>query len=91
MRNIKDYEAMVKLSLSETEREWALDRIDTLLDSFKELEGIDTSKAEPLITVLDIQNVLRDDIPIKLISRGELLANAPEQYEGYFQVPKTLE
>ena len=91
MRDIKDYEAMVKLNLSETERGWVSDRADMLIESFKELENIDCLGVEPLVTVLDIQNVLREDISVKLVTREELLANAPEQYEGYFQAPKTLE
>ena len=91
MRDIKDYEAMVKLNLSETERGWASDRADMLIESFKELEDIDCIGVEPLVTVLEIQNVLREDVTKKFISREELLSNAPEQSDGYFQVPKTLE
>ena len=91
MQNIKDYEAMVKLNLPESERQWVSCCADALMESFAALEKIDTSGAEPLVTVLDIRNVLREDVSIKLLSREELLANAPEQYDGYFQVPKTLE
>jgi aspartyl/glutamyl-tRNA(Asn/Gln) amidotransferase C subunit len=40
--------------------------------------------------VLNLQNVLREDAAKKLLSREELLSNAPEQYDGYFQVPGTL-
>ena len=46
---------------------------------------------QPLVSVLDIKNVLREDIEAKTISRDEILENAPEQYDGYFQVPGTLE
>ena len=91
MYNIKDFEAMVKLDLSETERERVSDCASMLIDSFSALESIDTSKAEPLVTVLDIHSVLREDVSTKFLSREELMSNAPEQYDGYFQVPKTLE
>ena len=90
-QNIKEYESMVKLNLSESERKWVSDIADMLTGSFGALEGVDTSGAEPLVTVLDIRNVLREDVSAKMLSREELLANAPEQYDGYFQVPKTLE
>jgi aspartyl/glutamyl-tRNA(Asn/Gln) amidotransferase C subunit len=43
------------------------------------------------VTVLDLQNVLREDIPSKTVTRDELMKNAPAEYDGYFQVPKTLE
>ena len=91
MQSIKAYEAMAKLRLSEAERQWVSDRADMLTGSFSALLEIDTSKTQPLVTVLDIQNVLREDVCVKTVSREELLANAPEQYDGYFQVPKTLE
>ena len=91
MKDIKNYEAMSKLDLSETERGWVSDRADMLMDSFNQIAGIDTSGVESLITVLDVENVLREDISVKMLPREELLSNALEQYEGYFQVPKTLD
>ena len=91
MENITDYEAMAKLALCETERQRISGLADMLTDSFRELAEVDTSGAQPLVTVLDIQNILRDDIAVKNISRDEILSNAPEQYDGYFQVPKTLD
>ena len=91
MKNIKDYEAMAKLDLPESERRLVSDCVDMLIDSFGLLEGIDTSGIEPLITVLDVKNIFREDVGVKMLTREELMANAPEQYEGYFMVPKTLE
>jgi aspartyl-tRNA(Asn)/glutamyl-tRNA(Gln) amidotransferase subunit C len=91
MKNIKDYEAMSRLDLPEAERGWVSGCADMLIDSFSQLDGIDTSGVEPLITVLDVKNVLREDVSVKMLSREELLANAPEQCDGYFRVPKTLE
>ena len=89
--DIKRFEAMAKLDLSEEERQLISSRVDSLVDCFSALEGIDTSGVEPLVTVLDIQNVMRDDIVKKLIPREELLSNAPDKYDGYFRVPKTID
>ena len=91
MENLQEYEAMAKLKLSETECEWVHAKSDKLIDSFSELGKIQADEVQPLVTVLDIQNVLREDISSKMVSREYLLENAPEQYDGYFQVPKTLE
>jgi len=90
MKNIEDYEAMAKLDLSESERSWVSGSADFLVDSYNRLDGIDTSGVEPLITVLDVKNVFREDISVKMLPRAELMANAPDQSEGYFKVPKTL-
>jgi aspartyl-tRNA(Asn)/glutamyl-tRNA(Gln) amidotransferase subunit C len=91
MKDIREYEVMGKLDLPENERRWVSDRADMLIDSFTKLANINTSGVEPLITVLDIKNVLREDVSVKMLPREELLSNAPEQYDGYFKVPKTLD
>ena len=91
MKDIKEYEAMAKLDLPGTERQWLSGRVDSLMDSFSALEKINTTDTEPLVTVLEIQNVMRNDIAKKAITREELLSGAPEEYDGYFQVPKTLD
>jgi len=90
MIDIKKYETMSKLDLPETERQLISDRAEKLLGSFSALDKIDADGVEPLVTVLDIQNVLRDDVAKQFITRDELLSNAPEQYAGYFQVPEVL-
>ena len=91
MLNIKDYEVLNKFELSEDEFTRISACADKLTGSFKQLEDIDTSGIQPLVTVLDIQNVLREDVNIKTISRNELLANAPDHSGGFFRVPGILE
>lgn len=91
MKNIERYEAIAKLDLPEEERKWISDVADKLAESFKVLSEVDVSGAEPLVSVLGVQNILREDISAKMIERDELLSDAPEQYDGYFQVPKTLD
>lgn len=81
---------MAKLDLPDTQRQQISDIADMLMDSFDVFMGIDTHDTEPMYTVLDVRNVLREDVSVKMLSREELLANAPMQYDGYFQVPKTI-
>jgi len=90
MFDVKKYEAVAKLNLLEAERAVILERANLLMESFDLLKHVDTSEVEPMVSVLEIQNILRDDVCVKQISRDALLSNAPEQYDGYFQVPKTL-
>lgn len=88
---IKQYEAMTKLNLPEPERAWVTERAEKLLESLCALEEINTDGVEPLVSVLELTNVLREDVTAKTITREKLLSNAPEQYDGYFQVPKTVD
>ena len=85
------YEPMAKLSLDGESRAWADEIIARLEGEFEKMESVDTEGVEPLVTVLDLRNVLREDVSSQLVERDTLLENAPEEYDGYFQVPKTIE
>ena len=91
MFDIKKYEAVTMLDLPEAERERISNRAAYAVEGFRKLEMIEALGAQPLVSVLDLHNILRDDVSEKLMSREEVMANAPEQYDGYFQVPGTLE
>ena len=82
---------MAKLDLPEDEKEILSNQLDRLIEGFSALETLDTRGVEPLSSVLDIHNILRDDVVKKSFTRDEILSNAPEQYDGCFQVPKTLD
>ena len=41
--------------------------------------------------VFSVHNVFREDVVTNEDLREEILANAPEQKEGQFEVPKTVE
>jgi len=89
--DIKKYEKMVKLDLPQNEKEAITKSVKMLLNSFEALETVDIQDVQPMFTPLPLHNVLREDNAEKLFTREEVLENAPEQYEGYFQVPKTLD
>jgi len=91
MRDFTDYERMAMLDLSDSERDLIRKRFDELASGFSALDAFDTDGVEPLVSVLDLNNVLREDAAKKFISRDELLANAPEQHDGYFQVPAAID
>jgi len=90
MVDIDNYMSMSKLSFSDTERQRAISCVEQLIDGFCELSKIDTDNVPLLITVLDIKNEPRDDVPHKQFSRDEILSNAPEHDGEYFVVPKVL-
>jgi len=91
LRCFADFESMAMLDLPETERIRLIARFDEIISGFSVLDDYDTSDAEPLVSVLELHNVMREDVAVKFISRDELLKNAPEQHDGYFQVPAAIE
>ena len=90
MMNIKGYESMAMLELPDDEREELTGRFNAVVTGYEALERVDTDGVAPLVTVLDVCNIMREDVAEKFITRDELLANSPEEYDGYFKVPGTL-
>ena len=91
MQKIDELATTKKLALTDEEKTFIEEKVNFLEKSFDILGQINTDNIEPLVSVLDVQNVLREDITVKMLTRDELLNNAPEQYDGYFQVPKTID
>lgn len=65
--------------------------LDAVLEHVERLNELDTENVEPTSYILEQQNVLRADVPSTDWPRAEMLANAPEQEQGYFAVPKVVE
>ena len=86
-----EFEAMAKFDLPEDERELLLKNASVLEESFDKMNLIDTTDTEPLISVSSLKNILREDISSQMLPREEILKNAPEQDDGYFRVPKTMD
>jgi len=90
MLGFRKCEAMAMLDLTDTEREALCGRFDSVMEGFTALERYDAEGVEPLVSVLELSNILREDFPGKMLTREEMLSNAPEQHDGYFQVPGAL-
>ncbi len=82
---------LARLGLTPEDREKFAGQLNEILVYMEKLEELDVEGVEPMAHVLDLKNVLRDDCPRPGIDRGEILDNAPEQYEGYFRVPPVIE
>jgi len=90
MQDITQLETMAMLDLSQNERNLLERRLNALMASFSTLREVDAEGVEPLTSALDHINVWREDVAVKSISRDEILASAPAQHDGFFQVPGTL-
>ncbi|KAB1440447.1 Asp-tRNA(Asn)/Glu-tRNA(Gln) amidotransferase subunit GatC [Candidatus Galacturonibacter soehngenii] len=82
---------LAKLELSEEEKEQAKKDMANMLDYIDRLNELDTEGVEPLSHVFPVNNVFREDIITNEDDRENILLNAPEQKNGSFQVPKTVE
>ena len=62
-----------------------------MLDYIDKLNELDTSSVEPMSHVFPVSNVFREDVVTNGDDRDNILKNAPEERDGAFVVPKTIE
>ncbi len=82
---------LAKLELSDEEKEAAKSDMGRMLDYIDKLNALDTSGVEPMSHVFPVHNVFREDVVTNGDDRDHMLANAPEERDGQYQVPKTVE
>mgnify|MGYP000956632825 FL=1 len=84
-------EILAKLALTPQERQKAMDEMEKILTYVEKLNELDTSGVEPMSHVFPMTNVFREDVVTNGDERDKILLNAPEQKDGAFKVPKTVE
>jgi aspartyl-tRNA(Asn)/glutamyl-tRNA(Gln) amidotransferase subunit C len=82
---------LARLELTDEEKERLTDQLSNILTYVEKLNELDTKGVEPTSHVLDINNVMRDDVPEESLSQELALANAPEKAAGHYKVPKIIE
>ncbi len=81
---------LAKLELSPEEKERAKKDMGEMLDYIDQLNELDTSGVEPMSHVFPVQNVFREDVAANGDGSGDTLANAPEEKNQGFVVPRTI-
>ncbi len=81
---------LAKLELSDKEKEQARRDMGRMLDYIDKLGELDTTGVEPMSHVFPVQNVFREDEVTNGEMREQLLANAPQEKDGMFMVPRTF-
>ena len=82
---------LAKLELSEEEKEQAKADMGSMLDYIDKLNELDTTGVEPMSHVFPVNNVFRVDVVTNEDDRDNILKNAPEEKDGSFMVPKTVD
>ena len=82
---------LARLDLSEQEKEALTDHLSNILTYVEQLNTLDTKGVEPTSHVLNINNVMRDDVPDESLPQERALSNAPDKAAGHYRVPKIIE
>lgn len=90
-KDVENVALLSRLELAENDVEKFTGQLNAILDYIDMLNKVDTEGVEPTAHVLPVKNVMRPDEPRPSLPRELALANAPEQENGYFKVPKIME
>lgn len=89
--DVENVALLSRLAISEAEMPEKINQLNDFLEYVDRLSELDTTGIHPMAHVLPINNVFREDIIRPSLDRELALANAPEQEDGYFVVPRILE
>jgi len=78
---------LARLRLSDEEVEKMSRELSGILDHIEKIGELDLEEVEPTSHVIQLENVLREDVPRPSWPRERMLAEAPEVAAGGFRVP----
>ena len=78
---------LARLRLSEDEVERMSAELSSILDHIEKINELDLEDVEPTSHVIQLENVLREDVPRPSLPRERALEQAPDAAEGGFRVP----
>lgn len=82
---------LARIELDPKEEGKILKDITEVLDYFKELETLDTTKVAPMAGGTDLKNIFREDEEHENTDRGAGVELFPESENGFLKVPPVFE
>ena len=82
---------LARLNLDEAAIEKFAGQIGTILEYVNTLDRVDTEGVAPTSHAISLTNAFREDTAQEPFDRDAALANAPEDEDGNFLVPKVIE
>jgi aspartyl-tRNA(Asn)/glutamyl-tRNA(Gln) amidotransferase subunit C len=90
-RTVENVAKLARLALTDEEIERFTGQLSAILEAVSKLNAIDTSGVGPTASILELQDVLRDDEPRPGLDKEQALGNAPEREGDYFRVQPVFE
>ena len=81
---------LARLALTDDEIARTTAQLGDMLDHFADIDELDLDAVAPMTQPYPLRNVLRDDVVQPGLDRDEVLAAAPDAFEGRFRVPPII-
>jgi len=82
---------LARLHLTDDEVDRMQEQLSNILGAIETLRDVDTSHVGPTASVIQLENVMRDDVARPGLTREAALANAPLREDPFLRVPTVLE
>lgn len=82
---------LARLHLTHDEIDRMQAQLSNILEAIETLRDVDTSHVGPTASVIQLENVMRDDVATPPMPRDVALANAPLRDDPFLRVPTVLE
>jgi aspartyl-tRNA(Asn)/glutamyl-tRNA(Gln) amidotransferase subunit C len=82
---------LARLHLTDDEIDRMQSQLSNILEAIETLRDVDTSHVGPTASVIQLENVMRDDDVRPGLTREAALANAPLRDGPFLRVPTVLE
>ena len=82
---------LARIEMGDDELERMAPQLSNIIGWIEQLSEVNTENVEPLANVVNIELALRKDEVTDGDCVGKVLANAPEETQGFFVVPKVVE
>lgn len=82
---------LARIDVSPADEDYYAPQIGGILKWVEQLQQVNTDQVEPLASVSEINLALRPDVVTDGNKAADILANAPENVEGFFVVAKIIE
>lgn len=90
VQDVEQVALLARIALSEEEKKKYADSLKKILEDLAVLNQVDTSQVEPTAYILPLQNVFREDREEPCLEKEVIFANAPEEENRCFKVPRIL-
>ncbi len=91
LKTVKKISKLARISLDEEKAKKLEADLNSIFEFIKKLNQLDTSKSEPLTSVVDVKLQLRKDEIKSQNIRDQILKNSPDENKDFFVVPKVVE
>jgi aspartyl-tRNA(Asn)/glutamyl-tRNA(Gln) amidotransferase subunit C len=82
---------LARLHLTDEEVDRMQTQLSNILEAIETLQQVDTSHIGPTASVIQLENVMRDDEVRPGLTRDAALANAPLRDDPFLRVPTVLQ